>query len=452
MTHGQRDVVPELQRALREAARRTSRRQPAPEAGACGSPTPELPCPGRRVEGYLPDMEPTTGLRPSASVREPLGESCGWRAPLALWLGSRVAVALAAFAGMYVVQVRDDRGWKGFLASWTRWDVDLFRKVAEFGYLQPQTEHLAVDFPALPLLLRAVHAFWPDWTAAGLLISFLSGACACIALCQLAAQESGAEAGRRAVLYLVLFPYAVFLFAGYSEALFLGFAVPAWLAAQRDRWRLACLLGAGAAATRITGLPFAAALAVEYLVTRRRAPRPNAEASNGDRKSPVGGSAAWLLLPAVPVLAYVGYLRVRSGRWDAYLVAQREGWGRRLASPIEGWTTTWSAAQDASSAPPYQWFWYAELTAVVLGVVLVIVLASGRRWGEFTFVGLNLLIMSATTYYASGARAVLVWFPLYLLLARVSLRQQWVHWAVMWCSTPLMFVFVLAFTNGVWVD
>ncbi len=368
-----------------------------------------------------------------------------WRDALGLWVASRLAVALASVAGMRVLQDRSDAA---FLEIWMRWDVDLFRRVAEFGYFTPQTEHLAVDFPALPLLLRAVHTVLPDWTAAGLLISFVAGACACGALARLAADEDGPRAGRRAVLYLVLFPYAVFLFAGYSEALFLGFAVPAWLAARRGHWAVAGLLGAGATATRITGLAFAAALVVEHLVQRSRA-RP-AEGLPRTLRTLVDRRAAWLLLPPLPVLAYVGYLRARSGRWDAYLVAQREGWQRELATPLEGWRTSWAAALDSTG--PYQWFWFAELTAVAVGVVLVLVLARQQRWGETTYVGLNLLNMSATSFYASGARGVLVWFPLTLLLARWGLRSPLVHAVVVWGGAPLMVVFVLAFTNGIWVD
>ena len=74
----------------------------------------------------------------------------------------------------------------------------------------------------------------------------VAGAVAIMGLYLLAAQEDGERAGRHAVVYLALFPYAVFMFAGYSEALFLAFATTAWLAARRDAWWIAGLLGAGA--------------------------------------------------------------------------------------------------------------------------------------------------------------------------------------------------------------
>jgi membrane protein DedA with SNARE-associated domain len=60
--------------------------------------------------------------------------------------------------------------------------------------------------------------------------------------------------------------------------------------------------------------------------------------------------------------------------------------------------------------------------------------------------------MSCATYLASGVRAVLVWFPLYLLLGRVLARRPWAQTAYLWLSGALAAVFVVAFTSGQWVD
>ncbi len=48
--------------------------------------------------------------------------------------------------------------------------------------------------------------------------------------------------GRRAVLYLLTAPAAIFLMLGYAECLFLALAIPAWHAAARGRWWRAALL------------------------------------------------------------------------------------------------------------------------------------------------------------------------------------------------------------------
>jgi hypothetical protein len=378
------------------------------------------------------------------------------RGALPIWLGSRLAVLLVTFAAARVVVAGPADRVQGFLAQWYHWDTALFIKVAQYGWFSPAyTDKTAVDFPGMPLALRLVHLVVPNWVAAGLLVSLIAGAVASVALWQLASDEDGPQAGGLAVLFMVVSPYAVFLFAGYSEALFFGFATAAWLAATKDRWLLASLLACGATATRVTGLAFAAGLAIEYLVRRRRAAVAAGHGRLFSRSGLAGlmdRRAPLLLLPALPVIGFVTYLHSLSGSWTAYSDAQREGWGRSFAPPWVGWRNTWSNAFTIPQSADYEWFWRAELAAVVIGVALTVVLCLQRRWGEATFISANTLLMTVSTYYASGVRSVLVWFPLYLLLARLAVRRAWLGPTLVWCSAPLMAALAIGFTNGRWID
>jgi hypothetical protein len=275
-----------------------------------------------------------------------------------------------------------------------------------------------------------------------MVVAAVASGVACVALYRLAAEESGEEAGRRAVLDLVLFPYAVFLYAGYSEALFLAFATTAWLAARRDAWWLAGLLGAGASLTRISGIALGVGLGVQYLV--QRWPRERWRAA-------LSWDAPALLLPAVPVVGYLSYLHAKTGHWDAYQRAQSEGWGRHAGSPLTGWRTTWHLATTGGQSRAFLWSWRAELIARAIGVVVTVVVLASRRWGEAAFVGTAMLMLSTSSFYASVVRGLLVSFPAFLLLARGSLRARWVHPAVLTVFAPLSALTVLAFTAGTWL-
>lgn len=363
---------------------------------------------------------------------------------LPIWIASRVAVAMLGFAGAWVLSGKDGKDVPSWLEIWQNWDADLFVKVARFGY--PPTDayqdHTQVDFPAMPIALRAAHVLTQNWTAAGLLVSLVAGGVAACALYHLAAGEDGPAAGRRAVLYLVTFPYAVFLFAGYSEGLFLAFATTAWVYARKQRWREAALLTAGASFTRLMGLCLAAGLAVEYLVVTGKA---------GGLREMLRARILWLAAPAVSAFSFVLYLRLRSGHWDAYQRAQEAGWGRRSASIAEGFRTVFDAANNGDQAGFYVWSWRAEFLAVWGGFVLCIVLLLLKRWGEATYVGTAAILLAAQNYYASSVRSALIWFPLYLLLAKVTVRREWLHTALLVVMAPLMAVFVLVFNESGWV-
>ena len=378
---------------------------------------------------------PDIGGPPDPPVAGQPGFVDGLRGSWRIWLASRVMVAvlslmsarvLSSFAGRYV---------PGFVQLWDRWDVGLFTKVARDGYLSPKyPERTEVDFPGLPLLLRAVHVIIPSWVATGLVITLLAGVATSAALWSLAAgdQPTDRHAGARAVLAMVLFPYAVFLFAGYSEGLFLAGASCAWLAARQQRWWLAGLLACLATSSRILGVAVVAGLAVAYLVAERR----------------VRWSAAWLALPLLPIAGYLTYLRVRTGHWNAYTRAMTDYWHRTTDLPWNGLRVTWHAATGGGQPSAYQVFWWAEIAAVAVGLLLTAALLRERRWGEAVLVFGYVAIMSSSSYWASGVRAILVAFPLYLWLARR--RRTGYAYAVF--AAPLMAVFVVAFTQGSWVD
>lgn len=373
----------------------------------------------------------------SVSAQRGTRDTLRWRA-LAVWLGSRLTMALLSLGGAWELAGRPAGQVQGFLTRWDRWDVGLFRKVAEFGYAG-YPEHypdrgIEAFFPGLPLVLRVVHVVVPDWTAAGLAVSLVAGCLAAVALARLADLD-GVD-GSRAVLYLVLSPYAVFLAAGYSESLFLACALPGWLAARRGRWRIAALLIAAAATVRVSGLFLGCGVLVEYAVVHRGRP---------------GRDAPWLAAPFLAAFAYAAYLHGLTGDWLRWPHAQALGWGRHLTSPLQSLQTTYAAGHEPTQGAEYAWSWRAEMVAVAVGLVLAGLLLARRRWGEATYVGLSVLALATSTYYLSVARATLLWFPLWILLAEQAGRRAWVHTGYVAVAAPLMAVLTLTFTSGRWV-
>jgi hypothetical protein len=363
------------------------------------------------------------------------------------WLASRVAVALAVLAGIWMLGNSVAGQAPSYLSRWNQWDTQLFVDVARFGYrgyaAHSAGRHLEAFFPGEPLALRAVHLLTGDWIVAGLVISAVAGTVAMVALARLGGLETGRlgdlgyRCGPRAVLYLALSPYAVFLAAGYSESLFLAFALPSWLAARRGRWLAAGLLAGGAAFVRIDGVFLGLALVVEW-ATRTAGPRRL-------RDLPP------LATPFVVTAAYFGYLHHVTGDWLAWSHAQAAGWDRHLTAPWTALHTSWSAARAPTQGLPYAWSFRAEVLAVLLGVALTVTLLVLRRWGEAAYVGLQVVALGTSTYYLSVARSTLLWFPLWLLLAKWSLRRPWLHVGYLAVAPVLMVVGVLGFTTGHWV-
>ncbi len=361
---------------------------------------------------------------------------------LLLWLASRLGIVALVVVGAQAM-MEGDAVPPPFLERWKHWDASLLATIAEHGYDgAPGSEPdagLPAFFPGMPLVLRAVHLVVGDWTVAGLLISFVAGAVAMMALARLAEFEGPPGTGRHAVLALLLWPMAVFLFAGYSESLFLAFAVPAWLAARRGRWPLAAALAAGASCVRITGLFLALALIVEFFARRRPVRQ-------------LVRQAGWLVLPFVPLVLYSAYQHSRTGDWLAWKSAQEAGWGRHMVWPWESLVTTWNSAMGEGR---FAWAFRFEIAGAVVGVVLVLVLLYLRRWSEFVYVGLQVGALLCSAYYLSVPRSALLWWPLFILIAKASGGQApWRRWIIVvyaLVAGPLMALNVLIFADGAWV-
>lgn len=378
-------------------------------------------------------------------ARLPLG---GWDWEAAgLWVGSRVAVALLALAASYQT-VAPRAQLPAFSTLWQRWDAAHLLEVAQYGYFDRTHQYAHCCeigfFPGQPLLVRAVHALGFGWYLSPLLVSAGSGLVAAVALAQLASlegrPEQRREIGRRAVLYLVLAPAAVFLFAGYTEAPFLAFATVGWLGARRGKWAVAGLGVAGAAFIRVTGLFLAVGLLVEYVVSRRRNGLPILR--------PVG---LWTLAPFLSGGAYFGYLYLRTSDLLAWQHAQA-GFGRGYTDPISAFRNSLHMATAAHFQSDWSWAWKAEIAAVGTGVVLTVVLLVLRQYGEAVYVGLGVAVFTVSWLYYTAVRASLLWFPLWILLARASVGRRWLHGVLLSVSAPLMAAGVVAFTRGLWVN
>ena len=365
------------------------------------------------------------------------------REALSSWIGTRVAVATLSLGALWTVVGGPSRDVGSWLSrGWDHWDTGLFVKVARYGYqgypAHYQDRGIVAFFPGEPMLLRLVHLFVRNWIASGLLISVVAGAVACVAMARLGVLEAGRVAGERAPLYLALSPYAVFLFAVYSESLFLAFALPAWLSARRGRWVAAGVLAGCATSVRITGLFLGLALLVQWAMdadTNRR----------------------WrdlipLLLPFAVLVGYMAYVRSITGDWLGWQHAQEDYWGRKFTAPWTALHTTWNAATDPNLGGAYEWSFRAEILAVAIGVALCVVLLIRRRWAELVYVGAQLVALGTSSYYLSIARTTLLWWPLWLLLAEASVRRRWVHTAYLAVAPALMALMVVTFVQGNWVD
>ena len=316
------------------------------------------------------------------------------------------------------------------------WDVVHYLAIAADGYAEPNS---IAFFPGWPLLVRLASASGLPPLVAGMLVALVASALAAWALYRLG--------GAPAAIAWLLAPTAVFTMVPYTEAVFCAAAFWAWERATARQWGAAAALAAVAASVRVSGVFLVLALVVLGLT------QPGRVQERGRR-------LAWLAVPASVVAAYLGYLYVLTGSWTAWLDAQSSGWARGFATPWDSLLHTLSVLEPGAYAdhPEWRWVFMAELAAMAVGVLVTVVCLVRRRWGEATWVGVQVVAFGTSYWYMSVNRAVLLWFPLWTWLGELATdRERRVVRAVVAGALPVVALAVQAvwawlFFTGRWAS
>lgn len=400
------------------------------------------------VEDALPGLMPAAG---SVSVHEPVVHASGTggsalpkrsivvQAAL-VWLATRIAYVIFTYyavlfsSGSRTLTLQPAPP-HVLLAAWLRWDAHWYLRIAQHGYSGPEA---TAFFPLYPLLIHALtlvvgmnHAL-----AAAMVIANLGALGAFIGIALLAAHELGVRAAFPTLRLVLAYPFAFFLFAPYTEGMFIAFVAASLYCARRGSWRWAALWAFLAALTRPTGLALLLPLVWEYgwqhdwwRVLRMRTKNWRAQVA------PRALGSIALALGAVPaaISVYALYCWRRFRNPLMFLQAEKVFWGHTLMPPWQAyamalvnffWTPEWTDKQAL-----------LLLTLVPVTALGLLTLVAIRRTPvALSLYSLSVLylcltspIVGAPDILTSDGRYVLTAVPLFLLLVQWSERRTWLE-------------------------
>lgn len=298
--------------------------------------------------------------------------------------------------------IRSDEGidtFRDFLGIWERWDTIEYLAIARQGYDTDETRRLLVFLPLFPWSIRLVGGIIGDYLLGALIVSSLASLAVAVLLDRLVRFDHPPELARRAVWFLFIFPTSYFLHVGYTESLFLALVLGSLLAARREYWLAAGLLGALAGLTRLNGFVLIPTLLVEALMQYRATRRWRQE-------------YLWIGLSG---LGFAGYLLVN------YLAAGDPfAFREEQETYAAGWTLVlpWDSIRDLIGSIG----WYGlgdavtgraqEFVFILLGLAGTIATWMMLRPSYGVWMLGNWLLFVSTGYILSVPRYSLVLFPL----------------------------------------
>lgn len=424
--------------------------QPQTEPASPVRPEPR-PSLSTRVAGFFRDN------------REAVGIWLGWR--LVLFILPIFGAALMPTAHSFKPTFDNPVGpWLDRLFwNWGRDDSTWYLTIAEQGYVDDKT---AAFYPLYPHLMRwvgfVVGLGRPDegiFKIAGVIVSSLAALVFCVYFFRLILLDYSPQLTRLSLLYFVAFPTSFFLFAVYTESLFLALGVTAFYAARHQRWLVAMLLAALAVLTRQQGLILVGALLFEY------GQQTGWNWRRGSRQ------LAYFALPALSLAGWLGYNWLAFGNPLTPVLATQKYWGRYLAWPWWSFLLDWAGVfYREPGATRYDPIQYTDnpamalpllnVAATTLFVALAVVGYRMMRRSQFRLaywvLALGCLLQPLVSPVSgdpleSLPRYVLLSFPSFVLLARWGQRSPLFNYCYLGLNLAILGLLVARFTLNYWV-
>lgn len=294
-------------------------------------------------------------------------------------------------------------------------------------------------FPLYPLVLRVVSLGGVlNPVIFGTLISLCCLAAALMVLRKLLIQEKEVDS---TILWTIIFilssPTAFFWGMVYSESLFLLLSVLSFYWAKKERWWLAGLAGMGAAMTRITGVFIFLGLLWQYR----------------QRQKQIQINSVSVFLPIVGLGIYMAYLYFTFGDALMFFSVQSEfGGGRETGRLILLYQVFYRYLKMLMSIPLQSWAYYQvllELISAIFAMVGLVISYLKIPRAYFWYALPAFVLPTLTGTFSSMPRYILVIFPIYWALAKISSHR--IRWIMVIAGILLQVINVWLFAQGKWV-
>ena len=339
------------------------------------------------------------------------------------------------------------------LGPWQRFDALHYTRIAADGYTH---EEDSVFPPLYPLTMWLIGGLFGGshaaHMAAAALISNLSLLGLLILLHKVGSNLIGPDQAPRLLVYFVLFPTGFFLFAPYSESLFLLLALGSlWLGLNRQlEW--AGLLGLLAALTRLTGWVLVVPLAYQFWQVHLGQGSWKIEPVSWYPK--LYWKATAVFLPLLGSLLFVLYrawlgLPGLSNIYAEYWFQRTGIPGSDLLRALRGMM----GLEDGRSGEFTLWFDFF-ITLLLLATTIWALWRWRNRLGWGLYAGMLLLFMllpsSEFKPLYSFSRYALAFFPTFFLLAEAGVDGK-IHRLILYPSLLLYLYFSAQFFIWGWV-
>ncbi len=390
-----------------------------------------------------------------------------WKAgliTLPTFLVTRLLLIILTYFGGVLFNVQNNSSFaltfQSILYYWYQWDAPRNLTIATQGYTDPNYTTL---FPLYPVLVHLISApLHLDVLLTGMIISNLALFGAMIIIYRLVENEFDAGTAKRCILYIAIFPTALFFFTAYNTALLLFLVLMTIYLLRQGSWWLAGCFGGLAALTDLTGSLLFIIFLCEFF--RQQGPIMRQAWLNSDRRASTILASPLLAAFLIPFgLAIYAYALSKPFH-DPFIFLHPPATNQ--TSILGGLTTAFHTLGSGS------WDTFAAIHSVfelflLLGMIVLLFAGyKGRerlaptQWPLLVF-GVLLVIYALLFPNQLGVPfnqydplpsmqyIALLFIPGFIILARLG-RYPWVHQTYLLFSTSLLAFLVFQMFKALW--
>lgn len=382
-----------------------------------------VPLPVNKVSGYV-----------CADLRIHKEEEGTGKEVLWIFIGALLLrLAVYFFSALAVMMFAD---WKdftldAFLKQWVQWDANNYIRIATGGYSY-YTENgdflTLAFFPLYAWLMRLVNFVIGRMEISALLTSTLCYAGGCCFLYKLCCIDYGKITAKRAVLFISIFPFALFFGSMMSESTFFLTTAMSLYFIRKHNWPAVGICGALAAMTRITGVLILLPAAVEFIEHYNFFGRLRKKEFKEVWKL-IYTKGLWLFLVLTGVLVYLYCNYKTTGDWFKFLDYQQKYWNNRPVYFGEGLSVIVKQAVQHSPLTKGA-IWIPQILVYLMAGAMMVYGTRRNRNMYMSYLIIYTIVNTSFSWPLSGGRYMSCAIPMFIFIADFAQRhpkaEKWI--------------------------
>lgn len=336
----------------------------------------------------------------------------------------RIAVFLFSICAMYMFN-DNINGFGDILEQYMKWDANNYFRIANVGYSGFDIDGdftTIVFFPLYPWIMKIVNLIFRDLRVSGLLTSFALYSGACCFLYKLFSIDYSKSVAVRAIVYLSVFPHALFFGTLMNESMLLFTSAATLYYIRKHKWYLVGIWGAAAALSRMVGILLAIPAAVEWLEHYKIFEK----LKNKDIKSVwklFYSKGLWIFLMLLGTGIYLLCNYKVTGNCFKFLEYQEKYWNNGSCYFGSGITKMFTNAftSDQSQFD----IWIPETLSIIFVISTLLYGIRRNRSMYSAFLAVYIIINTGFDWPISVARYMTCAIPAFLFLSDFSERHKW---------------------------